>query len=58
MYIVIVFDVGEEVDLVFMVMDYVDGRLLDCCVFEGILLDIEEVYLIVVVVVDVLYYVY
>lgn len=55
-HIVTVFDVGEEADLAFMAMDYVDGRSLDRCASEGTLLDIEEVYSIVAAVADALHY--
>lgn len=54
--IVTVFDVGEENDLAFIAMDYIDGKSLDRCATEGTLLEIEEVYRIVAAVADALDY--
>ena len=54
--IVTVYDVGEETDLAFIAMDYVEGRSLDRCVSESTLLPIREVYEIVAEVADALAY--
>lgn len=54
--IVTVFDVGEEVDLAFIAMDYVEGSALDRYVSSESLLDIDEVYTIVAMVAEALDY--
>ena len=54
--IVTVYDVGEETDLAFIAMDYVEGKSLDRCVSESALLPIVEVYEIIAAVADALAY--
>lgn len=54
--IVTVYDVGEEADLAFIAMDYVEGKSLDRCVSETALLPIQEVYEIIIAVADALAY--
>ncbi|WP_290579992.1 serine/threonine-protein kinase [Ketobacter sp.] len=54
--IVTVYDVGEETDLAFIAMDYVEGKSLDRWVAESALLPIREVYEIVAEVAEALAY--
>jgi tRNA A-37 threonylcarbamoyl transferase component Bud32 len=54
--IVTVYDVGEEADLAFIAMDYVEGKSLDRCVSESTLLSVVEVYEVVAAVADALHY--
>lgn len=54
--IVTVYDVGEETDLAFIAMDYVEGKSLDRCVSETTLLPVQDVYEIVIAVADALAY--
>lgn len=54
--IVTVYDVGEEDDLAFIAMDYVEGVSLDRCVSQTQLLSVQEVYEIVASVADALSY--
>ena len=54
--IVTVYDVGEETDLAFIAMDYVEGKSLDRCVSQSTLLPIAEVYEIVAEVAEALAY--
>ncbi|MCP5014489.1 MAG: protein kinase [Ketobacter sp.] len=54
--IVTVYDVGEETDLAFIAMDYVEGKSLDRCVSTSTLLPVVEVYDIIAAVADALHY--
>ena len=54
--IVTIFDVGEEDDLAFIAMDFVEGVSLDRCVSESSLLAVQDVYEVVASVADALYY--
>lgn len=54
--IVTVYDVGEEPDLAFIAMDYVSGQPLSAYIKKETLLDVEEVYWLMVQVADALGY--
>ncbi|MDY6919387.1 MAG: serine/threonine-protein kinase [Pseudomonadota bacterium] len=55
-HIVTVYDLGEEADLAFIAMDYVEGRSLDHCVSQASLLPLEQVFEVVAAVADALDY--